>query len=363
MTAGFYSPLPPERSGVADYSAALLGAMQRTGTVIANPAEACDVELYHLGNNQLHRDIYRRALERPGVVVLHDAVLQHFFLGSMDEAAYVEEFVYCYGEWSREMAREIYRGRAHSAQRAEYFRFGMLRRIAETSRAVIVHNAAAARRVKEEVSSAKVYEIPHLYMDAPAPAHITTGARFSFGVFGYLRESKQLRLILRVFAKLRAADAGLRLLVAGPFASLDLEKSCGDLLNGPGVDRVAYLPEAEFLSQVASVECCINLREPPAGETSGIAIRLMGLGKAVIVTDGEEVSGFPEAACVRIDPGLAAEEMLEAMMLWLSRNPEAARRIGENARTHVRTVHAIDVVADQYWKVLASVKGEEICQI
>jgi glycosyltransferase involved in cell wall biosynthesis len=330
--------------------------MRRSGEVQANPESNCDVELYHLGNNQLHREIYRRALARPGVVVLHDAVLQHFFLGSLREDSYVEEFVYCYGEWARGMARELYRNRAQSAQGPEYFRFGMLRRIAETSRAVIVHNAGAARRVKAEAPSARVIEIPHLYVEPPAPKHITIGARFSFGVFGYLRESKQLLMILRVFARLRSNDPGLRLLVAGPFASSDLERACAGLLSGNGVERAEYLPEAEFFAYAQSVDCCINLREPPAGETSGIAIRLMGLGKAVIVTDGEEVSSFPADICARVDSGLGAEEMLEATMLLLSRNPDGARRMGEAARAHVRSVHAINLVAEQYWKVIASVE-------
>jgi len=80
VTVGFDAPLPPARTGVADYAAALLSALRRRGTVEVNPRRA-DVWLYHLGNNQLHRDIYRRALARPGIVVLHDAVLQHFFLG------------------------------------------------------------------------------------------------------------------------------------------------------------------------------------------------------------------------------------------------------------------------------------------
>ena len=94
MKLGFFSPLPPARTGVADYSAALLGALRRSGAVNLGDG---DINLYHLGNNQLHREIYQRALEKPGVVVLHDAVLQHFFLGTLCEHEYVAEFVYNYG--------------------------------------------------------------------------------------------------------------------------------------------------------------------------------------------------------------------------------------------------------------------------
>src|SRR5207249_322024 len=134
----------PAHTGVADYAVSLLGALRRLGTVDVMPSRA-DVWLYHLGNNQFHGEIYRRALARPGVVVLHDALLQHLFLGSYDEPEYMEEFVYNYGEWHRDLARQLWRGRASSGSNHRYYGYPMLRRIAEVSRAIVVHNPAAAR--------------------------------------------------------------------------------------------------------------------------------------------------------------------------------------------------------------------------
>mgnify|MGYP003341278124 FL=1 len=103
MRVGFFSPMPPAPTGVADYSAALLKELHKLGEVVVD-AEACDVALYHIGNNRLHRDIHTRALAPPGIVVLHDAVLTHFYLGELDESEFLREFVYNYGD-------EI--GRAH----------------------------------------------------------------------------------------------------------------------------------------------------------------------------------------------------------------------------------------------------------
>src|SRR5579871_4380632 len=146
MTVGFYSPLPPARTGVADYAAALLDKLREHGRVEIAP-DRCDVPLYHLGNNALHAAIYRRAIQRPGVVVLHDAVLHHFLLGQLDENRYVEEFAYNYGEWQRGLARELWRGRGGSSGDSRYFEWPMLRRAVEPARAVVVHNAAARRAV------------------------------------------------------------------------------------------------------------------------------------------------------------------------------------------------------------------------
>jgi len=92
VTAGFFSPLPPQPTGIADYSATLLAELRRHGTVEVAPSR-CDVALYHLGNNGLHAGIYQRALAEPGVIVLHDAVLNHFLLGQLTASAYDDEFV------------------------------------------------------------------------------------------------------------------------------------------------------------------------------------------------------------------------------------------------------------------------------
>jgi hypothetical protein len=56
MTVGFYSPMPPARSGIADYAASLLAGLRAHGSVELAPRR-CDVALYHLGNNALHAGI------------------------------------------------------------------------------------------------------------------------------------------------------------------------------------------------------------------------------------------------------------------------------------------------------------------
>ena len=360
MKVGFFSPLPPARTGVADYSAALLRALAPLGQVEVNARDA-GLCLYHLGNNHLHREIYRRAWETPGVVVLHDAVLQHFFLGSLDEPEYVSEFVYNYGAWSEDLARQLWRDRARSATDPQYFHYPMLKRIAQRSRAVIVHNPAAAALVKEHAPEAAVHEIPHL-LEPPEelPEYEVirlrqrlgiSGTTFLFGIFGHLRESKRLAGVLRAFQRARAA-ADVALLVAGEFVSSDLERSLAPLLEADGIRRVGYTPEPDFRRYAAAVDACVNLRYPAAGETSGITIRLMGLGKPVLLSAGCENGRFPEAACLRVDAGESEEDMLLEYMLWLARYPEDARAIGQRAAAHVRELHAPERVAGLYWQVL-----------
>jgi glycosyltransferase involved in cell wall biosynthesis len=350
LKVGFFSPMPPARTGVADYSAALLRALAGFCSVELDGADA-DVCLYHIGNNQLHREIYRRALETPGVVVLHDAVLHHFFLGSLDEPDYVAEFIYNYGAWSEDLARDLWRRRAHSAADTQYFRYSMLKRVAERSLAVIVHNPRAAAMVKEHAPGAVIHEIPHLFEPPDIPVDRSKRQPFLFGVFGHLRESKRLATVLRAFHRARgAADMGL--LVAGDFASSDLARSLEPLLCSDGILRIGYTPERDFWRHAASVDACINLRYPSAGETSGIAIRLMGIAKPVILSDTVENSRWPETACLRVVQGVWEEEMLAEFMVWLARFPADARAIGQRAAAHIREFHAPGKVAAQYSQAL-----------
>ena len=366
MKVAYYAPLPPARTGVADYAAALLSALRRHGSVEPG-ARRADIALYHLGNNQLHSEIYRRALAEPGVVVLHDAVLHHFFLGSLDRAAYVDEFVYNYGEWKRSLAEELWRGRASAGVDRRYFDYPMLKRIAERSRAVVVHNPAAARMVREHAPNAAVIEIPHLFAPPQLPEEwevarmrqslgIPRGA-FLFGLFGYLRESKRVFGVLRAFAVLRRARPDAWLLVAGAFVSSDLERAVAPLADGPGMARLPYLAERDFWRAALAVDACINLRYPAAGETSGIAIRLMGVGKPVLVTNGEENARYPEAACLRIEPGVAEEDSLWHHMILLTSIKEFAGEIGLRASGHIAERHQAARIAEQYWETLCAFRS------
>jgi glycosyltransferase involved in cell wall biosynthesis len=294
--------------------------------------------------------------------VLHDAVLHHFLLGRLDEAGYIAEFVYNYGEWTRGLAQELWRGRASSATDRRYFDHPMLKRIAESARAVVVHNPAAASVVRKHAPGARVVEIPHLF--AP-PREMPGGAQalryrqglgvegtFLFGVFGYLRESKRLVTVLEAFAKLHRENPRTTLLVAGRFVSTDLERAVEPLLSAAGVVRRAHLEDREFWLASSAVDACINLRYPAAGETSGIAIRLMGLGKPVMMTESLECSRFPEAACVRIAAGAEERDSLGDHMTLLASMPEVASAIGERAAAHIRERHGVKQVALDYWRVL-----------
>jgi glycosyltransferase involved in cell wall biosynthesis len=361
-TLGFHSPMPPARTGVADYSAALVAALREQGQAVSVGGEG-GVNIYHAGNNPLHHDIHQSALRRPGVLVIHDAVLHHYYLGLGDEESYTSEFIYNYGEWNRGLARQLWQGRGRSGSDPLYFEYPMLRRLAESARLVVVHNPGAAALVRAHAPDVRVEEVPHLFAEPPTadPYRVNElrhawnlrPAELVFGVFGHLRESKRVAAILAA-----AQTVGARLLVAGDFVSGDYARTMEPLLRShPSVIRVPFLSDADFWHYARAVDVCINLRYPSAGETSGVAVRLMGIGKAVILSGGLETSRFPEGTCLRVDAGLAEQELLAAYLRMLQQTPSAARRIGEAAREYVTRVHAASRAAGELARLAAEVAG------
>src|ERR1039458_7808491 len=84
MRVALFSPLPPCRSGIADYSETLVEHLKplvdlevfADGDRPFDPSRF-DIALYHLGNNPHHGFVYEAALRHPGVVVMHESNLHH----------------------------------------------------------------------------------------------------------------------------------------------------------------------------------------------------------------------------------------------------------------------------------------------
>jgi glycosyltransferase involved in cell wall biosynthesis len=240
----------------------------------------------------------------------------------------------------------------------------MIRRIAERSRDVIVHNPAAVRVVERHAPGARVIEIPHLFVPPEIPDSIETlrfraslglGRRtLLVGVFGHLRESKRVPVLLRAMEIAWSAGIDAKLLIAGECASSDLRRSLEPRLNDPRILRTGYLEESDFWRYTSATDLCVNLRYPTAAETSGIAIRMMGIGKPVAFTAGEEIARIPQNACLRVDLGAGEEEILAGMIVWLARDREAAEEIGRRAREHVLSEHPIKKIGERYWDILSN---------
>ena len=118
MRAAFFSPLPPARSGIADYSQALLEALRPLADLeVFSSADQefesaqFDIALYHVGNNAYHDFVYETALRHPGVVVMHESNLHHLIadltIRRGDWDGYLRECEYNGGAAAREFAERV----------------------------------------------------------------------------------------------------------------------------------------------------------------------------------------------------------------------------------------------------------------
>lgn len=365
--AAIVSPLPPAPTGVAEYSARIGAALaERAPVALLTPAQASRARgyervIYQIGNNGLHAPVYRAALERRGVVELHDAVLHHMLLGALTRREYEDEFAYNEGESKRPLGAALWRERALSGADERFFRYPLLRRLVESAAGVIVHNPAARRRVEAVAGRPWVREIPH-YVEAPARSlfesdeelrrrwSIPAGS-FVVSCFGHQRPTKRLRSVLEAR---RRIGADCLLLIVGDFVEREYERALSALLESPRVARIPYVAENDFWRLAFLTDVCVNLRYPRAGETSANAVKLMAAGKPVIVTRGEEHAALPPGAVIPIDSGETEVEMLTECLLWLMREPEARAAVGRQAAAHMQTAHSIERVAQEYLRVMES---------
>src|SRR5450756_521671 len=118
MRVAFFSPLPPARSGIADYSEALIESLKPLVAldVFSGPQKSFDparfdIALYHVGNNGHHGFVYETALRHAGVVVMHESNLHHLMadltIKRGDWDGYVRECAYEGGEGARVFAERV----------------------------------------------------------------------------------------------------------------------------------------------------------------------------------------------------------------------------------------------------------------
>ena len=157
MRVAFLSPLPPARSGIADYSEALVEALKPlvdleiiAGAAQTFDASKIDIAIYQVGNNAHHDFVYETALKHPGVVVMHESNLHHLItdltIRRNNWDAYVAECEYNGGAAARDFAIRV---RALEVG-PDYEGVAMTRRLLESARGVIVHS----RYMRDEMRAA-----------------------------------------------------------------------------------------------------------------------------------------------------------------------------------------------------------------
>lgn len=391
----YVSPLPPVRSGIADYSLDLLPHLAELAEVrvvrlpgqevaeevVADwaPVEAADwleedhgdrLPLYQMGNNQYHREVERLAMRRPGALTLHDLVLHHYLLGRTvgedDYRAYERRLVTDHG-WIGEAAAKPFAWRAFGD--AAQFSLPANRRLLRRQRGVLVHNAWAREMILMDEPDLTVHAVrmgmppvERAADEAGRAFRVRWGipeAAFVLGSFGFQTPMKRPRPAMQALLEPGLED--VHLLIAGEAAeTTGLERMMFELDLASRVHITGFLDFDDFEAAIAASDLALNLRYPSAGETSASLLRVLSLGRAAIISDYAQFAELPDDVGVKVPVGDGELEALAAAVRELAADRDRLQELADGARRYVAHEHRLEDATAEVVAACADIAGREL---
>ena len=376
-TLGFVSPLPPVRSGIADYSADLLSALRgEVDLVTYPPAEARKAYaaghgavLLQVGNDPLHlpslEALRCNARRVPSVLVLHDYSLHHLFAaGYLDTGrveSYARELERAHGARGKALGERALAGERVPLWDLAPWTWPMSLAAVGDASAVVVHSRLVRGALLRERPGVPPFAIPHLV--APAPLHERAGARAALGLpgdrvvaasLGIVTPAKRIGKLVEGLALLPPERRPL-LVVGGAVAADDpLLAMVHELGLAGDVRFTGYLSEDDFWRLARAADVAVNLRFPTVGETSGAVCRLAGTGLPVVVSDVGWFRELPASFASKVPVGDGEAEAIarELGALATDASIRAARASAARAWGEARSPARI---AAAYARVVRSV--------
>jgi glycosyltransferase involved in cell wall biosynthesis len=330
MRLAWFTPWPPDASGIAGRSAEIVPLLAAAGHGIdvsidrpvtdlarhsddaVGPGEVrvqsahdflwrarrdqYDLVVYQVGNSRLHQYMWPYLVRWPGLVVLHDARLHHARarepLMRNRPDRYRADFARNHPDVPADAAELGVAGFDGSY----YYLWPMVRDIVDTARTTAVHARGAAAELAGQFPGRR---IEYLTLgegadENPAEADRLRARRelalpasaVTFGLFGGLTPEKRIPEIVRAFRAAVAVQPSARLLLAGrPDPSVDWRGLARDAGVEAAVVFAGVLDDDAFDRAMGSVDVSLNLRWPTALETSGPWLRALAAGRATVVMD------------------------------------------------------------------------------
>jgi glycosyltransferase involved in cell wall biosynthesis len=375
----WFSPLPPRRSGIADYTALLLPAFAgradirlwtdepgwspsveryaevrqyRADDVPWREVNAAGASIYHMGNHPgFHRSIWSVSRRSPGVVVLHDLSFHHFFGGLYREAGdrngYLGLMEAHYGAAGVEDARAGWDGWLSTEYLAA--RYPLTPAAAEGALAVLVHNAGGVEALVRKLSCPVSYApLPYAASGTPLDDRTTSaspdGPPFRLVVLGHLGRNRRVHSLIDALAAFDGR-ASFRLDVYGPIEEAAESARYVEERGLKGsVQLHGFVPDAELDAALASAHLAVNLRYPTMGEASFSQLRLWSHGLPTLVSRTGWYATLPSDVVAFVRPEAEVADIQRHLTDFLA-DPGRFREMGRRARLWLAAHHAPDAYA------------------
>jgi len=396
----FISPLPPERSGISDYSAELLPELAKhydidvvvAQAAVADPwvlanlqirtvdwfrrhASDFDRILYQFGNSPFHSHMFSLLREYPGVVVLHD-----FFLSGV--LANEEVIGGMPGVWSQ----ALYDSHGYFALKERFAadgieaakqKFPVNLAVLQWSRGLILHSDFARSLVahwygQQAPEAWKVIPLCRAQkriVDRVVARRELRLAQDDFVVcsFGYLDFTKLNHRLLGAWLKSSlAANPKCLLVFVGENHGGAYGRELLHLIEQSGLkNRVrisGWADQDTFRQYLAVADAAVQLRCNSRGETSAAVLDCMNNGLPTIVNANGSMGDLAKDAVLML-PDQFDDEVLVAALDSVYRYAELRARLSERAREVILTQHALEACASQYAEAIETAYADSSADI
>lgn len=397
-----WSPLPPLQSGIADYTAELVAAMEgraevelfvddgylpddalvrdysiqhRTAFARRQAQRPFDAAVYQMGASLFHPYIADALAAHPGIVAIHDLTwsqaLHAYWTTKEDMGSFHRVLAESEGQaaLSEFLAIDPH---DHVAVAEFLSRHPMLEQWLEPSLAQIVHDPAAAAELRAAYPGCD----PSVVVMGVADPYAGDAARspllgrsalnrspegFLVGVYGIVHPYKRVEVAIKGFAGFAPSRPDARLLIVGRCHDPEYQASLEAIAAGLGVaDRVEFTGRVlrpEFDAYLKASDVVINLRAPLTRSMSAVLMRALAAGRPVIMSDRPEWSFLPPSVCLRVPPGEDEEAGVAAALTRLGRDAELRATLGRAARAYYEREGTIQRMADRYLALIEDVVG------
>lgn len=316
-----------------------------------------DAIIYNLGNNEEnHLQVLNALKQQPGIVVLHDYVMQHalvtdIFVRQEQPELYYWLLARYYGRDGACAAQEAYALQRQRSERVGYWdsaavqRFPLFEVVAQLASGCVVHSHFFEDKLRPVFPGPVLNtRIPCDLKKIPPPAVIDSfyavrqRARtpITFACFGHISPSKCIDQVIRAFGASALLRQQTRLLVCGGVSESYgryLQQLCMlNHLEGV-VEFRGRISDTELYALQVEADAFINLRNPNTEGQSASLMEQLASGKPVVCFNSGCFADLPPDVACKIDDAhdLAA---LTATLERLAQDPQQRREIGLRGRRH-----------------------------
>jgi glycosyltransferase involved in cell wall biosynthesis len=391
----FVSPLPPERTGIADYAAQLLPAMLddfditlivqqeevRLPPVLASlprhdaawlsaHAQEFDQILYQFGNSPFHSSMFPLLRAHPGVVVLHDFYLSNVLAyeqmtGGIPNA-WADALFHSHG------FRALQASQLPGNHAAAMNDFPCNLEVLQGATRVIVHSEHALQLAGEWYGpgAGRNWTVVPLPRAAPA-LQDRQAARAALGIdedtflvctFGYIGPSKLSDVLVEAWlASSLYRDTRCELVLVGANHTGEFGTRLADMIDDAGAGRririAGWTDETAYHQYLQAADLGVQLRSISRGETSAAVLDVMNYGVPVIANANGSMAALPQDAVWMLPDRFHLPELVEALDTL---RHDAVRRteLGARARDVLRNQHRPDHCAARYRDALDVAQAE-----